>query len=102
MKGFVTAESFLLFYTAFIIATAYIMGLMGQSFLINVPSKPVADSGTFLGAASNIVLPFQYFIALLTTDVVPEFKEAFGIIIIPAAVVLIFIIAKHLPVIGSG
>jgi hypothetical protein len=97
-----TAESFILFYTAFIMATAYIMGLMGQSFLINVPARPTADSSTFLGAVSNIILPFQYFIALLTTDVVPEFREAFAIIIIPAVVVLIFIIVKHLPVVGSG
>jgi hypothetical protein len=100
--GSVTAEGFILYYTTFIMIVVYLSGLWGTSILTNVPAKPTATGNTFIDAITNIVLPFNYFIALLTTDAVPEFRTVMGIIITPAVVLIIFIIAKHLPVIGSG
>lgn len=97
-----TSESFIYFYTTFIVIVAYFSGLMGQAILTNVPDKPIATGNTFTDAVTNIILPFSYFIALLTTDAVPEFRVIMALIITPAVVMLIFIIVKHLPVIGSG
>jgi hypothetical protein len=104
MKGFLTSEAFLFYYTTFVVFVAYVGGLYGQSILLNVPAKPSATGNTFIDAASNIIAPFTYFIALMLTDVAggPEFKAAFAVIITPAVVLLIFVLAKHLPVIGSG
>jgi hypothetical protein len=98
----ITSESFILYYTTFILIVVYLSGLLGQSVLTNVPTKPTASGNTFIDALTNIVAPFAYFIALMTTDAVPEFRTIMGIIITPAVVMLIFIVAKHLPVIGSG
>jgi hypothetical protein len=80
----------------------YFSGLIGQAILTGVPEKPTATGDTFMDALTNFISPFTYFIALLTTDAIPEFKSIMAILITPAVVMLIFIIAKHLPVIGTG
>jgi phosphoglycerol transferase MdoB-like AlkP superfamily enzyme len=97
-----TPESFILFYTTFLMIVVYFSGLFGQTILTNVPAKPTATGNTFLDAVTNIMSPFGYFLALLTTDAVPEFRTIMAIIITPAVILTIFIIAKHLPIIGSG
>jgi uncharacterized membrane protein (DUF485 family) len=100
--GGLTPEGFILYYTAFIMIVAYLSGLWGTAILTNVPAKPSMTGNTLIDSASNIALPFTYFLALLATDTIPEFRTAMAIIITPAVVVLIFIMIKHLPVIGSG
>ena len=103
MKGQgMTSEGFLFFYTTFIGIVVYFSGLFGQAILTKVPAKPTATGNTFLDAVTNIMSPFGYFLALLITDAVPEFKVIMGLLISPAVAVLIFIIVKHLPIIGSG
>jgi hypothetical protein len=97
-----TSESFVFFYTTFIMIVVYFSGLIGQAILVNVPAKPTATGNTFMDSATNFVLPFTYFISLLTTDAIPEFRTIFAILITPAVVMIIFVIVKHLPVIGTG
>jgi hypothetical protein len=96
MKGQLGTEiNFLLAYTAFLVFVVYVSGLAGVTILNNVPQAPTtATAPTLL----DVFAPFGYFVALITVSpAAPEFQAIFGLLLIPAAVVVLYIVIKALP-----